>query len=367
MRMLSRVVVALLSVTLVLGTAVSELHSDEWWVRLFDYPRIQIVALLGLALAGYAALRWRGRLRRAEYGIATLAGLSLLWQLMILAPYTPLYPHELSDSRATDRANRISILVFNVLTDNRRVAALRGLIRDVDPDIILLSEPNQWWLDQLAGLEEEYPHTLFQPQANQYGKLLFSRLELVEPEIRFLVEPDIPSIRTKVRLRSGAVLTLYAVHPRPPGLKEDDAHEQEAREDSDERDAELHTIARELGELGNEPVIVAGDFNAVPWSHTVALFQRVGGLLDPRVGRGFVNTFVTETRFLRYPLDHVFASQHFLVVELRRLADIGSDHFPLLVVLDYDPEAAVVNDAPQPEAGDQREAAEATAKVRSDS
>lgn len=32
---------------------------------------------------------------------------------------------------------------------------------------------------------------------------------------------------------------------------------------------------------------------------------------------------------MRYPLDHVFASQHFFLVELRPLPDIGSDHFPL--------------------------------------
>lgn len=39
--------------------------------------------------------------------------------------------------------------------------------------------------------------------------------------------------------------------------------------------------------------------------------------------------------------------------ELRRLPDIGSDHFPLFVVLDYDPNALIENEVPQQEAGDE--------------
>jgi hypothetical protein len=44
------------------------------------------------------------------------------------------------------------------------------------------------------------------------------------------------------------------------------------------------------------------------------------------------------------------------LVVLRRLPDIGSDHFPVLVVLDYDPGASATNEVPQPEPGDQQEA-----------
>ena len=366
-----RVVVGVLALALIYGTAVPLFRGSAWWIRVFDFPRIQIAVLIGLALAGYAALRYFGRLRSWEYALAAVLGLGLAWQLYAIAPYTRLYPSEMSDSRAADDANRLSLLVFNVLSDNEEVEALRDLIRETNPDVILLSEPNQWWLEQLDGLEDDYPYTLFQPQENYYGKLLYSRLELAAPEVRFLVEPEIPSLRTQVRLRSGTMVTLYGLHPRPPGLKrpedeqdsgsaedEEDPDEEGEREDSDMRDAELLLVAKEVKALGDVPVIVAGDFNDVAWSHTTRLFQRVGGLLDPRVGRGLFNTFDTRNRLLRYPLDHVFASRHFLLVELRRLPDIGSDHFPILVVLDYDPGAAVENKEPQTDPGDEAEADE---------
>lgn len=370
-----RIAMGLLSLALVFGTGVTLFRSDAWWIRVFDFPRIQIAVLLGLTLACYAALRFYGRLRLWEYALVAAVGLALVWQLISIAPYTVFYPKQMSDSHAEDDSNRISLLIYNVLSDNREVAALRDLIRETDPDIILLSEPTQWWLEQLDGLEDDYPFTLFQPQENHYGKLLYSRLKLEDPEIRYIIDPEIPSIRTRVRLRSGTVVTLYGVHPRPPGLKRPDEEKNSGaegeedengdREDSEMRDAELLLVAKEASELGDVPVIVAGDFNDVAWSHSTHLFQRIGGLLDPRVGRGFINTFDTRSRFFRFPLDHVFASRHFLLVELRRLPDIGSDHFPILVILDYDPGDAV-DEEPQPDAGDEQEADEAIDKGKSD-
>lgn len=64
-------------------------------------------------------------------------------------------------------------------------------------------------------------------------------------------------------------------------------------------------------------------------------------------------------------MDHAFASQHFFLVELERLPDIGSDHFPLFVVFDLDPSASLINEEPQQSAGDEQEADKATEKGKS--
>lgn len=373
LHLLCRIAVGFLSAVLVIATALPFIRSDEWWIRGFDFPRIQIALLIVFALTGYAVLHFGGRLRPWEYALAGLAGAGLAWQLMSIAPYTRFYPPEMSESSAGGDSNRLSLLIFNVLADNQEVEALRGLIRDTDADIAFLSEPTQWWLDQLAGLEEEYPYTLLQPQENNYGLLLYSRLKLVNPEIRFLIEQEIPSIRTGVRLRSGTEITLYGVHPRPPGIerpdenpdggvKEKERDNDGEREDSDMRDAELLSVAKEVKEMGDAPVIVAGDFNDVAWSRSTHLFQRTGGLLDPRVGRGLFNTWDTGSWILRYPLDHVFASRHFFLVEMRRLPDIGSDHFPILAILDYDPGASVENDVPRQNSGDEQKTEQAIEK-----
>jgi hypothetical protein len=45
------------------------------------------------------------------------------------------------------------------------------------------------------------------------------------------------------------------------------------------------------------------------------------------------NTFHAAYPFLRWPLDHLFHSEHFGVIGLKRLPAFGSDHYPILVEL----------------------------------
>lgn len=373
---LCRLVLGVFSIVLVFGTFIPLLHGSAWWIRILDFPRLQIAVLILVALAGYGWLQLQLGLRPSDGALAWMLVLALGLQLFFIAPYTSVYPKQMPANLAEDDDNQISVLIYNVLHDNPEVEALRRLIRETDPDVILLSEPTQWWLEQLDGLETDYPYTMMAPQENHYGMLLYSRFELIDPEIRFLVEPAIPSFRVNVRLLSGEVVTFYGVHPRPPGLKreesaktreetdgaaEDDPGKTEVgeREDADLRDAELLLVAKEVAENGDQPVIVGGDFNDVAWSHSTRLFQRIGGFLDPRIGRGLFNSYDARHPVMRYPLDHVYASRHFGLVELRRLANIGSDHFPMLVVLHFDPGAVVEQEEPKADAEDKEEAQQA--------
>jgi hypothetical protein len=52
----------------------------------------------------------------------------------------------------------------------------------------------------------------------------------------------------------------------------------------------------------------------------------------------------------------VFISSDFLLREIRRLPAFGSDHFPILIVLDHVPQAVEVHDEPEADADDHAEA-----------
>lgn len=304
---------------LVVATGLSFVPSNEWWIRVFDFPRRQIgvllLAIVPVALVALDLRRWSSRVFLG----ATL--LALAAQLFRVLPYTRAAHPQVASSPSCEADARLRLVVANVEYSNGNSERLLALIQEIEPDLALLLEPGAWWESQLRPLEDEMPYVLRRPQEDTWGMLLYSRLELHDSEIRFLVEPDIPSIRTTVRIGSGHDVRLFAVHPRPP----------RPGDDTDERDSELTTVAREI-RARDHPAILAGDLNDVAWSRTTRRVQEIAGVLDPRVGRGVFSTFSADLPpGLRWPLDHVFVTPHFDLCHIDTLPDIGSDHLPLLV------------------------------------
>jgi endonuclease/exonuclease/phosphatase (EEP) superfamily protein YafD len=339
---------------MIAATVLPILRSDYWVVRIFDFPRLQITVVFILTFAAYLSIR-------EDPGVADnvfLGALSicLAYQSWRMWPYTPLHPKQVQRGDESGRERSVGLLISNVLETNRDSGKLRALIRERNPDIVLLVETDGWWVEELRELERTHPHVLQQPQSNTYGMLLYSRYPLIEPQIQFLVQDDVPSIRTGVRLPSGDRVELRGVHPRPPAPGESKR--------STERDAELMIVAKEL-QGRDEPSIVVGDLNDVAWSRTNDLFQKISGLLDPRVGRGFYSTFNANWPFIRFPLDHAFISRHFHVAAFEVLPHIGSDHFPVYARVTLAPASPSGPNRAPPAAGprDEQEAADKIARA----
>ena len=318
------------------ATAAPLIRLDDWWIRAFDFPRLQIL-LGGLLICAIFLVFWSTTSLRDNLTLGVLV-LCLFFQGFKVYPYTPLAAPQVLHDQAHVADSQLSLLIANVLMENRQAQQLLHMVRDANPDLLLLVETDTWWEQQLRPLEAEYVYTVKQPQANHYGMVLYSRLKLVNPEIKFLVSTDIPSIHTQVALPAGALLWLHCLHPEPPSPS--------GAEESTQRDAELLIVGRKVKQQ-DEPVIVAGDLNDVAWSYTTALFQKASGLLDPRIGRGMYNSYHAKNIIMRWPLDHVFHSNHFLLRTLRLLPAFGSDHFPVYIALSLAPQAEVLQEEPQ--------------------
>ncbi|MBB6611241.1 endonuclease/exonuclease/phosphatase family protein [Pontibacter sp. Tf4] len=317
-----------------------------WWVRVLDFPRLHVAVLLAAILLFYSV-------RYATWSLPQMAMMGLwlaaiLNEVWFIYSFTPMARIEALRSEKAKPASAFTMMIANVRMVNKKYREFTNLVLREDPDILVMNEPDEAWHQNVRHvLDERYPYSIKKPLDNTYGMMLYSRLKLTESEINFLVEDDIPSFHTLVELPGGKKIELYTLHPQPPRLLKD----------TETREAELLLVAK-MVKKSKQPSIVAGDLNDVAWSRTTKLFRQISGLLDPRVGRGFYNTYNAHIPLFRYPLDHVFYDPAFRLLDLRRLDKFGSDHFPISISLNYEPEREDKQDIPVAEPEDHKEANE---------
>ncbi|MFN3893980.1 endonuclease/exonuclease/phosphatase family protein [Acinetobacter lwoffii] len=317
-------VIQILAIIVIWLSFWSLIPRDEWWIRGADFPRLQILVLGFIAFVLFLVLEHPWTWLNQLLFVGLMAALA--YQLKMVLPYTFIWKKQVKQVKQDqlDPQRQISLVVSNVLTTNTKYHLLIEQIQIHQPDLVLTLETDQNWQNALSVIEADYPYRVPVPLDNLYGMHLYSKLELRETEVKFILSDEIPSIHTTVILRSGQPVQLYCLHPKPPSPTE--------AKDSTLRDAELLIVGDQIKDL-DESCIVMGDLNDVAWSRTTRLFQRISGLLDPRVGRHYVNTFHADYPFFRWSLDHVFHSTDFALVHMERLPHVGSDHFPVFLVL----------------------------------
>ncbi|MBC7448574.1 MAG: endonuclease/exonuclease/phosphatase family protein [Hymenobacteraceae bacterium] len=322
---------------LVLLALLPWLRTYRWWVRIWDFPRVQIAIGLVLVATVYVWLYGWGDGWQTAFILALFGALTS--QLFHIRRFTPFWPKQALGTKEASPRHSFSLLVSNVRMENTRYARFLKLVRENDPDLLLINEPDANWGRHLRHeLNPRYPHRIECPLENTYGMMLYSKFRLLHPRVRYLVEQDIPSFRVTVAMPAGHTFELFTVHPQPPQFLRN----------TDTRESELLQVAREVIAT-SRPSIVVGDLNDVAWSRTTNLFRKLSGLLDPRIGRGFYNTYNAFVPFFRYSLDHIFYSPTFRLIRLKKLGFFGSDHFPIIIRLTYEPTGASEHEVPEPE------------------
>ncbi len=312
----------LIVVALVLvATAVPLSKIPHGAIRGPDFLRMQtFCTILGLAIVAPFLLDGR----TLWWTLALLAAGAAL-NAAFIVKFTPIWPVQSArpEPDLPDlEARSVSILASNVKLSNRDYGRFVAMLEAENPDIVIAVEVDDAWIEGISRRRGDFVEHVEVPLDTGYGMLVWSRLPLRQVRVANLVTEGVPSIRAAVQLRSGAWFRLYAVHPEPPV----------AEHDTKGRDSEIALAGIEARD-DPLPAVVTGDLNDVAWSTTTRRFQRLSGLLDPRVGRGLYNTFNAFYPIFRWPLDHLFHDPKFRLVEMRRLPAIGSDHFPMLFCL----------------------------------
>ncbi|MBT0606791.1 endonuclease/exonuclease/phosphatase family protein [Aequorivita echinoideorum] len=289
--------------------------SAHWFFRTADFVRIQSLVIQAVLLALLIYLKEEFTV----FSWVLLGGLvlTMIYQLFKVFPYSSLFPRRRSHAPSDCH---VSILAGNVLQTNSCYPDFLNEIKRFDPDLVLAMETNQDWEDCLSEIEDKYPYSIKVPLENFYGMHLYSKKELQNPEVKYQIEDDKPSIFFDFPTGNNNSIFFCCLHPAPPSPTEN--------ETSKERDAELMLTGKRIRKL-QKPTVVCGDMNDVVWSRTTRLFKKMTGMIDPRVGRGFFSTFHAGYFFLRFPLDHLFHTRDLYVGKMIRSKNFGSDHFAM--------------------------------------
>jgi endonuclease/exonuclease/phosphatase (EEP) superfamily protein YafD len=295
---------ALLAVGIAVASLIGYLGRFWWGFELFTHFRLQYAGLAAICALGFLLL---GEL--AGFFIST--GIALF----NLAFIYPLYRRE-SNPASPERTYRI--LTANILGKNGQHQKIVQMVKDANPDFVLLLEYDHRHHESMSHDQLDYPHKQFLPQDDNYGLAFFSRLP-VSSEIVYLNQDIVPALVARLEL-DGQLLTIIGTHPPPPRGQKKTAL----------RDHQMAALARFASQQNGE-IILLGDLNTTSWSYVFQDLLRDSKLLDSREGFGLQPTWPSNLPLMRIPIDHVLHSQGIQISNRSTGPFSGSDHRPVIV------------------------------------
>lgn len=304
----------LIAIPALLVAAVSLLGFAGKWIWPFDLvTSFRPLYAAGLTAAGAGLLL--GRWRKLGWAI-------LIVGLLNAAYVAPLFwgRQEVPEGLPTLR-----VVSFNVQGQNQEYGQVVEFLRQVDADVVFLHEANRLWEEALS--EATWEDDLdYQQYRSRPGQLIFSTLALtktrpLEVTSHGWAEREARAMEVVLGL-GDAQIALLGIHPLAPTDPRRTAL----------RDAQFEFVAR-WARSSTGPTVVAGDFNATPWSHVFAPLADAG-LRNSQRGFGLAPSFPAGGNLLtRIPIDHLLHSSHLAVADRWLGPDLGSDHLPLVVDL----------------------------------
>ena len=215
----------------------------------------------------------------------------------------------------------IRVLLCNVWSDNKEFDKLRNCIQREEPDIIILQEVTEKWLQSMPELRISHPHYIEYPEVDDFGIALYSRQPLENVEIIKVGEMQLASVHAVLR-NGDTRMHLVGTHPLPPGGKEYWGW----------RNNQLAGVTDYIRERAmDDAVVLVGDLNCTPWTYYFQKFEKESGLTHAGRGRGLHVSWPVFFPPAWIPIDHCLISPSVEVKAFRALRDVGSDHYPLMV------------------------------------
>ena len=293
-RLLISILAALIAFALVVGFLAPRLPLADS----FAHFRFHLTVAMALVAAILLVARdWRSSGIAAAVTLAGFVG---------LAPAVTLWGGAANGGQESS----ITLVQLNLSFRNRTPEAVADFVREQGADVVTLQEVTRNTARVMELLGDDYPNRVRCPFARVGGVAVLSRLPRAPGPSQGCVEGrGLAWLRVMAAGRPVSVASMHLSWPYPFG--------QAAQIDGLE--GRLRGIPR--------PVLVAGDFNAAPWSHAV---DRVAMATDTAIAGGLRFTFdLRPGRWapaIGMPIDHVLLPAGISPVEVRVGRGPGSDH-----------------------------------------
>jgi endonuclease/exonuclease/phosphatase (EEP) superfamily protein YafD len=232
---------------------------------------------------------------------------------------------ETSPNYRPDRHQLLTVITHNVRDTNKRHRELRSWLRSNPADVVVLQEvPSR----EAALYREErvFTHQLemYDPTLN-HPNFPDDKAIMVLSKYPFTVKQKFKPFH---RSRPIAIVRVSVPNAKDPWIVVVDAWDPKTTASLANRDQLFIGIARKISELRG-PIIVAGDFNATPFTPVFKDFLR---LANVSLLQSPVSTYPAILGWLGIPIDH-FLVRDVQLTDVEALFSIGSDHRPLKATL----------------------------------
>jgi endonuclease/exonuclease/phosphatase (EEP) superfamily protein YafD len=278
------------------------------------FPQLDVIAqlaplLAGIGLGGLLAASLSPQ-ARTPIRVASLIGL-----LASVALIAPAFARPRGPSAPPDAPGQIKVIQINALRSNTDIGRVADWLIAQRPDIVTISEARHDLRDLLL-------RRTGWKTAGAAGNLMI----LTPDAYTHMTRPKAPpgSLLTFVNAtyaiqgQPTEIVTTHLLHPTDPGEV-----------------GQLPDLVRIVAARPRPRMILTGDFNSSPWSHSLRRLDRELGLTRRDA---VVPTWPAQLMGVRWPwpllpIDHVYAGPAWATVKVERGPWLGSDHYPLVVTL----------------------------------
>ncbi len=229
------------------------------------------------------------------------------------------------------KPDALSVLSWNVFAANEEFDSIVDVIRNSNPDILVIIEVRPDLLERAPWITENYPHfeVLPDPGRGAAGIGVFCRHDNSKYSAKFSVHrfgfQRLPSIVATLASPDGTRhVDLVATHtysPMPPRR-------------ADDRNKQLRKYL-EWSLKQSNPQCLVGDLNTTPWTRCFWELERAG-FRDSRHGAGNCPSWPSWLGPFGIPIDHAMTRGECTITERKVLStDAGSDHQPIEFKLSF--------------------------------